>query len=283
MIINYKKFQQMITTYKNHFRGFALGFLFVFVGFVLPQHAQAQFAYFPQEGVITYEKTVHVKNILRRHINNLGKENAFQARFYEELLSKAPETTVFNKKMSFRGKEVFIESEKQTFDPVVTNLIMSGLLDHQGTVYQNFDKNISKSLFEMGGSQIYVEDKLLDVKWKLTNEYRNIAGYDCRRANGVTLDSVYVVAFFTDQIPTTAGPGTVHGLPGMIMGLAVPEQHYSIYATKVEYTSPTIKSDIAGRRTTPLTREGLIKQLNATIGSFMSIEQRNLIFASMLL
>jgi len=243
----------------------------------------AQFAYFPHEGTVTYEKTVHVKNLLRRHMNNLGDNNVFQVRYYEDMLSRAPETAVLKKKLSFRGNEVTFESVKETHPQLINNLLMSGLLDYQGTVYQNLDKNISRSVFEMGGSSIFIEDKLLDVKWKLTNEYRQIAGYDCRRANGLTLDSVYVVAFFTDQIPTSAGPGTLHGLPGLILGLAVPEQHYNIYATKVEYTPPVIKSDIAGRRDKAQTREELISQLTSTLGQYMSLQQRNLLFAAMLL
>ena len=245
--------------------------------------ASAQYAFFPTEGVITYEKTVHVKNLLRRHMNNLGNNNTFQLRYYEEMMSRAPETAVLKKQLSFRGDEVSFETVKETHPQLISTLLSSGLLDYQGTVYQHLDKNLSRSVFEMGGSRLFIEDELLDVTWKLTNEYRNIAGYDCRRANGLTLDSVYVVAFFTDQIPTAAGPGTIHGLPGMILGLAVPEQHYNIYATKVEYNPPVIKSDIAGRRDKAQTRKELIDQLNGTLGQFMSEQQRNLLFAAMLL
>lgn len=243
----------------------------------------AQNAYFPQEGTITYEKTVHVKNLLQRHANNLGDDNVFQKRFYDEMRNQAPETAVLKKKLSFRGQEVTLEPIKETQPQVINNLLMAGLLDYQGTMYQHLGKNESRVIFEMGGSNIYIEDELLEVKWKLTNEYRNIAGYECRRANGVTLDSVYIVAFYTDQIPTTAGPGTLHGLPGMILGLVVPEQHYNIYATKVEYTPPVIKSQIAGRRDAAVTRKELITKLTSTLGQYMSQEQKNLLFAAMLL
>lgn len=258
-------------------------YILVTILLALAGSTQAQHAYFPQEGSITYEKTVHVKNLLRRHMNNLGDNNTFQLRYYEEMLNRAPETAVLQKNLTFRGNEVNFESVNATYDQTINTLLNSGLLDYQATVYQNLDKNIFRSVFEMGGSSIFIEDQLLDIKWKLTNEYRNIAGYDCRRANGVTLDSVYVVAFFTDQIPTSAGPGAVHGLPGMILGLAVPEQHYNIYATKVNYTPSPIKSDIAGRRSKAVTREELIATLNQTMGQYMSQTQRNLLFAGILL
>ena len=46
-----------------------------------------------------------------------------------------------------------------------------------------------------------------EIKWKFTDEYRNILGYDCRRVNGIMQDSVYIVAFYTPQIPVSGGPG----------------------------------------------------------------------------
>src|SRR5690606_3870897 len=203
--------------------------------------ATAQHAYFPTEGTIFYDKTVHVKNLLKRHISTLKDDN-FSQKYYQELMDRVSETAVLKKKVSFRGEEMSLESVKETYDPIVSNLLRSGLLDYQQTLYQDLSKSVSKSAFDVHGSPVLIEDSLLNVKWKITNEYRNIAGYDCRRANGVTLDSVYVVAFYTDQLPLSAGPGTVHGLPGMILGLVVPEQHFNIYATDVKFGSPTIKT-----------------------------------------
>lgn len=246
-------------------------------------NVQAQFAYFPQEGSITYEKTVHVKNLMQRHINTLKADDPFSKRYYEEMRGRAPETAVLKKHLAFRNHEVSYEPVKETLDPIVNTLLMSGILDNQAVVYQNLEKGEIRMAFEMDGANIYIEDQLLDVKWKLTNEYRNIAGYECRRANGVTLDSVYLVAFYTDQIPTSAGPGAVHGLPGMILGLVVPEQHYNIYATKVDYTPPSVKTQVAGRRDKPATRKEVVSSLTSTLGQYMSPHQLNLLFAALLL
>src|SRR5690606_7351082 len=190
---------------------------------------------------------------------------------------------VLKKKLAFRGEEMSLENVEQTHPPMINNLLRQGLLDYQQTVYQNLEKSISKSSFDIGGSPILVQDSLLKVKWKITNEYRNIAGYECRRANGVTLDSVYVVAFYTDQIPTSAGPGTIHGLTGMILGLVVPEQHYNIYATKVDFSQPTLKTNIGGRRDTPMTRKETQDKLKEILGRWMSAQQFNLVMAAMLL
>lgn len=241
---------------------------------------QAQYAYFPDQGTITYEKTVHVKNLLRRQLGMM-KEGDFSKRFVEEMMNKANETAVLKKKLSFRGKEVSYEPMQEKSDPAMENLLRMGLIDHQPVIYQDLDKKRSKSSFEYGGSKILIDDSLMSVKWKITDEYREIAGYDCRRANGVVLDSVYVVAFYTDQIPTAGGPGTIHGLPGMILGFVVPEQHYNIYATKVEMNSPSVKTLSAGRRDTPMTRKQFEEQIRGRFGKWMTPSQVNLILAAM--
>ncbi|MBD1433851.1 GLPGLI family protein [Sphingobacterium sp. DN00404] len=243
---------------------------------------KAQHAYFPTEGTILYDKTVHVKNLLKRHISTLKDDN-FSQKYYQELMDRVSETAVLKKKVSFRGEEMSLESVKETYDPIVSNLLRSGLLDYQQTLYQDLSKSVSKSTFEIGGSPVLIQDSLLHVKWKITNEYRNIAGYDCRRANGVTLDSVYVVAFYTDQIPLSAGPGTVHGLPGMILGLVVPEQHFNIYATDVKFGSPAIKTVAGRKRDDPMTRQEARGRLKDILGRWMSDQQLNLLFAAMFL
>ncbi|PRD54397.1 GLPGLI family protein [Sphingobacterium gobiense] len=258
-------------------------FLMALLAFVLIKgQTMAQHAYFPTEGTITYDKTVHVKNLLKRHISTLKDDN-FSRTYYQELMDRVSETAVLKKKVSFRGNEMSMESIAETHDPILSNLLRSGLLDYQQTLYQDLSKSISKSTFEIGGSPVLIQDSLLHVKWKITNEYRNIAGYDCRRANGVTLDSVYVVAFYTDQIPLSAGPGTVHGLPGMILGLVVPEQHFNIYATDVKFGSPDIKTVTGRKRDQPMTRKEAHGRLKDILGRWMTDQQFNLLLAAMFL
>ena len=102
------------------------------------------------------------------------------------------------------------------------------------TVYSDLehDKAISvKNVFEQA---FLVQDTLRHIKWKITDETRNIVGFNCRRANAIIMDSIYVVAFYTDEIVTTGGPESFTGLPGMILGVSLPHQHVSWFATKVE-------------------------------------------------
>jgi len=80
-----------------------------------------------------------------------------------------------------------------------------------------------------------LQDSLMQIDWKLVpNETREIAGFNCRKAVGKIFDSVYVFAFYTDEILISGGPMGIHGLPGMIMGITIPRMFTSWIATKVQ-------------------------------------------------
>jgi GLPGLI family protein len=95
--------------------------------------------------------------------------------------------------------------------------------------------SIQRDIFE----QTYlIKDSVPYYEWKITNETRTIAGFECRKAVTIICDSVYVVAFYTDEILVSSGPESFGGLPGMILGLAVPRLQTTWFATKVTLTQP---------------------------------------------
>ena len=84
------------------------------------------------------------------------------------------------------------------------------------------------------GSGFNVEDSIPALQWKLIpNENRIIAGFNCRKAVAKMFDSVYVFAFYTDEITISGGPCSINGLPGMILGITIPRLFTSWIATKV--------------------------------------------------
>ncbi len=88
-----------------------------------------------------------------------------------------------------------------------------------------------KSVF---GDTYILTDSLIKIDWKMTNETREIAGFNCRKAVGKLFDSVYVFAFYTDEITVSGGPMGLHGLPGMILGVTIPRMFSSWVASKLE-------------------------------------------------
>ncbi|CAF3515260.1 unnamed protein product [Rotaria sp. Silwood1] len=103
---------------------------------------------------------------------------------------------------------------------------------------ENNTLSLQRDVFE---ETYLIQDSIRKFDWKITGETREIAGFECKKAVTKICDSVYIVAFYTDQIIANAGPESFNGLPGLILGLAVPRLATTWFATKVEMTTPTPK------------------------------------------
>ncbi len=108
-------------------------------------------------------------------------------------------------------------------------------------VFGDYESGKGAAQKTIEGETFLIQDSLRHIKWKLTDENRVIAGFNCRRANAIIMDSIYVVAFYTDEITTPGGPESFSGLPGMILGVSLPHNHISWFASKVE-TVPVAKN-----------------------------------------
>lgn len=130
-----------------------------------------------------------------------------------------------------------------------------------------------KNVFE---KSFLIEDSLRNAKWKITNDFREIAGFNCRRATTIIMDSVFVVAFYTDEIMIPGGPESFNGLPGMIMGLVINRLHTTWYATKVEVNSVNDK-DITPPTKGKKTENAELKEtLKKSLSDWGDYAQRNI-------
>lgn len=111
------------------------------------------------------------------------------------------------------------------------------------------------------GSAFNIKDSIAKIKWRLSNENRIIAGFNCRKATGILMDSIYVFAFYTDEITIPGGPCTVNGLPGTILGMTIPRLYTSWMATKI------VKNDQQAEITEPVAGKNVFdsKKAHSTI------------------
>jgi len=133
------------------------------------------------------------------------------------------------------------------------------------TVFSDLEtrKSISrKNVFEQG---FLVEDSIRAIKWKITDETRNIAGFTCRRANAIIMDSIYVVAFYTDEILAEGGPESFTGLPGMILGVSLPHNHVSWMATKVEVVNVSDAQVVPPAKGKKVDNAGLLQSVQPSL------------------
>lgn len=123
----------------------------------------------------------------------------------------------------------------------------------ENIVKTNFKENnfvAEKKIYE---TNFLVTDSSRKLKWKIEDEIRVIAGYPCRKAVTTICDSVVIVAFYTDQIIVSGGPESISGLPGMILGMAIPRLYTTWFATKVdlvEFEESVLKESKKGKKVT---------------------------------
>ncbi|NRB46302.1 MAG: GLPGLI family protein [Saprospiraceae bacterium] len=79
--------------------------------------------------------------------------------------------------------------------------------------------------------------------WKLTTRKKKVLDYICMGAE-LEVGNETITAWFTPQIPIAIGPGTYHGLPGVILGLEKNDEVF-LLATKVELEKP--QEDLTSR------------------------------------
>ncbi|MGN0001983.1 MAG: GLPGLI family protein [Sphingobacterium composti] len=232
--------------------------------------ASAQYAMFAEEGTVHYDKTMYTKNILRKQF--IEKAEEAQKGFMQGMLPRTPENVVLKKTMKFKGNETLFESQKQDLDPNIKQIIQMLALDFEASTYSNLSTNEYKRYNDLVGQKIIIQDTLKKIKWTITDEYREIAGYNCRRANGITEDSTYVIGFYANEIPIDGGPESINGLPGLILGLVVPSQHVSFFATKVEISNNVVlnKSAVENPKVKKMSRAEIAKMMTDAFGNFLN-------------
>ena len=115
----------------------------------------------------------------------------------------------------------------------------------ENVVYKDLQHGTLVSQKRVFESHFLVADSVKQLEWKIESETRNIAGFECRKAVTRICDSVVVVAFYTEEILPSSGPESFGGLPGMILGMAIPRLYTTWFATKVEMLSDADAGKIA--------------------------------------
>lgn len=216
-------------------------------------HTKAQ--QFISKGTITFERKTNMWAEI--------PENLFEA--FKKMV---PEYKSDNFTLSF-------DKERSLYAPNgEVKKFMFNLPANDNIVYIDFKKDQSiatKSVFE---KTYLIEDSLRNATWKIKDDFREIAGFNCRRATTILFDSVFVVAFYTDEILLPGGPESINGLPGTILGLVINRLHTTWYATKVDATQVNGKSIAPPSKGTKITLEELDKILQASMKNFKFLADR---------
>jgi GLPGLI family protein len=142
----------------------------------------------------------------------------------------------------FNSQEMlfYADKGKNLSDEEFENLLL--LCDMNGSYYKNKNKDF---IYRIVPENKFIKNVACVSKiitdWKLSNETKLIAGYECKRADCVliidegdeSLISKYpVTAWYSPEIKSSFGPKYFGGLPGLI--LEVSQNLVTFGATKVE-------------------------------------------------
>jgi GLPGLI family protein len=202
-----------------------------------PQNAR-----FVTSGKIDYEFSINTHYRIKKIIGE-NTNNQIQVMF-GDYKKNNPQFINIKTTMSFaQNKTLF----KPSTDTIQTSYSFNQipLFAFYNIIWNDFKTKNTISQKNVYGETYLIRDKIDKIKWKLTDETREIAGYHCKRANGLMPDSTYVVAFYTNQIMVPGGPESFSGLPGMILGVALPHEGMTWFATKIT------DADIPGNNLNP--------------------------------
>lgn len=197
-----------------------IAFLIVMIGSMLTASAQPRFI---TKGKIEFERKTNMHRLYYSDEDEQGSWSEMMKKLIPQFKINYFDLVFTEGKTLYKpGRET--EDKRVGFPPPAAENIIFKDLENQTGVSQ-------KQVYE---TQFLILDSLRNVTWKLQNEVRTIAGFECRKAIARICDSVVVVAFYTEEIVPASGPESFHGLPGMILGLAVPRLYTTWFATKVE-------------------------------------------------
>ena len=81
-----------------------------------------------------------------------------------------------------------------------------------------------------------IESKSETIAWKMTGEMKKVLDYVCMGAEIKEGDDT-IIAWFSSEIPVSAGPATYHGLPGLILGVEKNGEMVTL-AASIDFSEP---------------------------------------------
>ncbi|MXV14066.1 GLPGLI family protein [Hufsiella ginkgonis] len=243
---------------------------FFFLLLCLADSLRAQHVKMITSGSIEYEKSVNVAEVMSKLVDDKAQKEKLL-----ELYKTKPKFAVFKSSLDFSQNKTLYNSGAEA----ASYSLLNPAVAQNNLVYTDLETGVRTTQRDSPYGLFLVTDTVRPVKWKVTDETRTILGYPCRRANGLIMDSVYVVAFFTGDIPVSGGPESFTGLPGMILLLSLPHENMTWTATKIDAAAPpALAPPTKGKKKTQAEYRAIVEtQLKIPQGTRRKIYLRGLL------
>lgn len=141
----------------------------------------------------------------------------------------------------FKYDEILETDNFRKLDKAIS--ILAGKQTH----YVKIDNKLLYSLSEFENDHYLVQKKLDKYNWELTDEYKSILGFKCRKAKAsYQIDDIRgkmtfdYYAWFSVDLPSYFGPSDIVGLPGTILEAGTSSFYYKAVNIKFKQI-PDIK------------------------------------------
>lgn len=207
------------------------------------------------------------------HYTFLHQRDTLNKEYYKEDMS------LFFSKFSTVYKSLTGERNDSILKAKIEQQIKDGLSVNLGHISSNYTKQNYYCFFRKGMAEVespflsnkyLFSDTLPEIKWKIKDTFKIFSGLKCQLANGYFAGRLYEVWFCPD-IPITAGPWKLWGLPGLILeGYDSKQQVKFIFAgiSKNINSSNTITLPKDAIRTTRAEFKKMVTAFNENPNSF---------------
>lgn len=112
-------------------------------------------------------------------------------------------------------------------------------------INRNFAQNTMSDAMTVQGKTYLIQDTLVCQDWKILNDMKEVAGHLCMNASWEdTLKMQKIVAWFALDIPYSAGPERLCGLPGLILEADVNNGAMLLTANRIEAKALTTELNL---------------------------------------
>ncbi|MEM9934360.1 MAG: GLPGLI family protein [Bacteroidota bacterium] len=122
------------------------------------------------------------------------------------------------------------------------------------SVYTNLEEGYSIDQRDMFDKQFLVNGEPETFSWKVSPEQKQVLDYVCMKATFED-SSRKIVVWFTPQIPVSAGPGRLGGLPGMILEADYNDGERTVEAVSISTDTPDPSLLVAPKKGKKVTEE----------------------------
>jgi GLPGLI family protein len=215
-----------------------------------------------KEGKVVYERTMQ----MQIHVND---DNDAAAQMLPKTRTDKFELTFSNNQSLWKHADEEIENTEFGGNGMQLSFVGPGQND---IVFHDFNKGRRIDQREMFDKKFIVEDSIRKLNWKLIGETQTILGHVCQKATTqrtgkrmqMTMDNgkmerkeiddtSTIIAWFTTDIPVSAGPEVQGQLPGLILALDMNDGRMVYKALEIspKVDLASVKEPTKGKKVTP--------------------------------